>query len=185
MNVEQKAETLTKVLDKVLMNAPPNHRYVALQEKIESTERILSKLMLKMDKKMAISVAWEYFYMSPYMWKGYSSKLNIRTRVGTYQEDSPVPIGLYETVGQVGPIGTVIHYTHQNTVYCKSTDINELGTEFGEQPIFYYGSFEINNHDFELCFDRLKEGFIEFKPKQEASYYYINQDYNTKNLMHI
>ena len=161
------------------MSAPPNLRYNALQEKIESGERILSKLMLKMDKRIAINVAWEYFNQSPYMWNGHSSKLNIKTTVRTYDEED----GQY-------PVGTVVHYIQDGktaycktayckTVYCKSTDINELGIEVGEQPIFYYGSFEINNHNFELCFDRLKEGFIEFKPKQDASYY------NTKNLMHI
>jgi hypothetical protein len=166
---EQKATALTKTLDKVLMSAPPNLRYSAIQEKIESGERILSKLMLKMDKRIAINVAWEYFNQSPYMWKGHSSKLNIKTTVRTYDEED----GQY-------PVGTILHYIQDGkTVYCKSTDINELGIEVGEQPIFYYGSFEIDNHNFELCFDRLKEGVIEFKPKQEASYY------NTKNLMHI
>ena len=168
LHTETRLNALDEVIEHILNQSDPITKYHALCDKASSSERLLSTLMLNMHKSEAIGVAWHFFYKAPYMWKGHSSKLNIKTRLENYYEDD----GKF-------PIDTVLHYTQDGKIYCKSTDKDKDGNEYGEQPIFYWGEFEIDNHDFELCFDRLKEGVIEFKPKQEASYY------NTKNLIHI
>ena len=188
MDIEKKAHAINIIIDNVLKNATPIQKYNALLEKVISGERILSELMLKMNKSDAIGFAWEYFYMSPYTWKGNSSNLNIKTITETCQENGKA---------------IVLHYTHALTkrevinrdatnrevtnrdainpikgeLYCKSTDKDEFGNEVGEEPIFYYGRFDIDKNNFELSFDRLKEGFIEFEPKKEL--------YENKNLFYI
>ena len=59
--------------------------------------------------------------------------------------------------------GDPVHFNQQ---------LDILGTikDLGYYPIFYYGSFEIDNHDFELCFEELKNHKIVFKPKKECAY---------------
>ena len=175
MDIEQKERAINNIIDKVIKMATPTQKYNALLEKVITGERILSELMLKMNKRDAIGLAWEYFYMSPYTWKGNSSKLNITT----------IPESCKENGKQI-----VLHYTHaannpynpiKGELYCKSTDKDEFGNEVGEQPIFYYGRFEIDKNNFELSFERLKEGFIEFEPKNDASY---EQTYNENNVSH-
>jgi hypothetical protein len=117
----------------------------------------LSKKMLTMDTAEAIKYAWNYFYRAPFKWYGHSSKLNIKTEVFTCSE-----------LFNFGyPSGTILHFTQENTIYGKSTDINENGKPYGNNPIYYWGNFEINNYDFELSFDALKIGEIQFIPKKE------------------
>jgi hypothetical protein len=132
------------------------------ERKKNALEDILSKLMLKMHKNEAIDYAWDYFYKAPYTWKGHSSKLNIKTTLEIYYKILPTDT-LYEE-------GTILHYTHTGSIYGTSTDKDENGIPYGEQPIFYYGSFEIDNYNFELCFDTLTKGRIEFVPKKEAAF---------------
>lgn len=177
MDIEQKAHAINNIIDGILENAPPTQKYNALLEKVIAGERILSELMLKMDKQEANAVAWEYFYKCPYTWNGNSAKLNIKTSPQFHEENG-------KTI--------VIHYTSKGELYCKSTDKDEHGNDVGEQPIFYYGRFEIDNHYFELSYERLKDGFIEFEPKKEASFLYTYEHYNepqhyndTKNLFYI
>jgi len=130
---------------------------------------IISNLFLKMYPNDAIRFAWDYFYKAPYRWNGHSSKLNLKTRLGIY----------YEEDGNEYPEGTILHYTDEDTIYGTSTDKDKDGIELGEQPIFYYGSFEIDNFNFELCFDTLKEGRIEFIPRKDASFDYIKPSKQT------
>jgi hypothetical protein len=122
-------------------------------------EHLLAKKMLSMDRREAIDVAWEYYFSAPFTWYGHSSKLNIKTELEILHDDIN---GFTE--------GTILHYTHNRDIYGTSTDLDEFGIPYGEQPIFYMGCFEINNHDFELSFEALEIGEIQFIPKKEAAF---------------
>ena len=125
-------------------------------KKADTLERILAKKMLEMTPLEAEMCAWEYFYEAPFKWYGLSSCLNIKTEVFT----------CCKIINFGYPCGTILHFTKENTIYGKSTDVDELGNCYGEQPIFYIGHFKINNHDFELSYDDLKKGEIKFIPKK-------------------
>lgn len=151
-------EEISHVLHKLISDAAklssPIDKYNAFNELAINSENILAKLMLKMTKRQANGFAWDYFYKAPYCWNGHSSELNLKTRLEIY----------YEEDGNEYPEGTILHYRDDGTIYGTSTDKDKDGIELGEQPIYYYGSFEIDNFNFELCFDRLKEGRILFVP---------------------
>jgi len=128
-------------------------------EQVVPMERILAKKMLAMHPSEAIDAAWAYFYYEPFTWHGDSRRLNIKTELEILHEDIN---------GFVAD--TVVHRRHDGTIYCTSTDLDEYGIPYGEDPLFYIGDFEINNHDFELNFDALEIGEIQFIPKKEAAY---------------
>jgi len=123
-------------------------------------ERILSRKMLEMPPPDAIKLAWEYFNISPFCWYGNSSKLNIKTEIFTCCEW--INFG-YE-------IGTILHFTQENTIYGTSTDLDTNGRPYGKKPIFYVGFFKIVRCDFELSFDALEIGEIQFIPKKEMQF---------------
>jgi hypothetical protein len=129
--------------------------------KADILERLLATEMMKMHPNEAIGYAWEYFNSCPFTWYGHSSYLNQRTMIQICGD---------ETIGY--PIGTVLHLTHDGDIYGTSESIDENGNIFGENPIFYYGHFEIDNHKFNLLFEELKNGKILFVPKPEASVIY-------------
>jgi hypothetical protein len=121
-------------------------------------ERMMTREMLKMHPDEAIRNAWEYFYSDPFPWYGNSFRLNRPTTVRVCPAN--------DTSGY--PEGTILHFTHTGEIYGTSETIMDdelLGTE----PVFYYGYFEIDNHDFELSFVELHNGRIMFTPKPEAS----------------
>ena len=121
-------------------------------------ERVLAKQMLKMHPSEATECAWEYFQAAPFKWYGDSSKLNIKTEV--FKCCTLINFGY--------PLGTILHFTKANTIYGTSNDVDGNGIKYGEQPIFYTGHFDINNQDFELSFDALEIGEIQFVPKKKA-----------------
>jgi hypothetical protein len=121
-------------------------------------ERVLAKQMLKMHPSEANGCAWEYFNSAPFKWYGHSSKINKKTEI--FVSTDLINFGY--------PRGTILHFTKDNTIYGTSTDFDENENIYGEKPIFYTGYFEINNHDFELSFDALEIGEIQFVPKKEA-----------------
>jgi hypothetical protein len=134
-----------------------------MSKKIEYLESKLANEMLKMSKLDAIRNAWEYFNVEPHTWYGHSSTLNKKTIVHMcFDEDG---LGYSE--------GTILHMTENYDIYGTSEFRQENGDKFGSNPIFYYGNFPINTHDFELSFEDLTHGKIIFKPKKEAAFNYI------------
>jgi hypothetical protein len=128
-------------------------------------ERMMAREMLKMHPRDAIANAWEYFNSDPFPWYGNSFHLNRPTTVMVCPAN--------DTSGY--PEGTVLHFTHTWEIYGTSETIKDdelLGTE----PVFYYGYFEIDNHDFELSFKELHNGRIMFTPKEEASAAYHDME---------
>jgi hypothetical protein len=125
-------------------------------------ERLLARAMLQMHPNEATGYAWQYLYDNPFTWYGNSDNLNKRTTVQVCESENWFGY----------PEGTILHLTHTGEVYGTSESIQENGDLFGEEPIFYYADFEIDNHDFELSFDQLREGKILFVPKIEASALY-------------
>ena len=123
-------------------------------------ERILAKQMLKMHPSEALGCAWEYFYAAPFKWRGRSCLLNLKTEMFTCTD----------LINFGYPRGTILHFTKENTIYGKSMDVDENENPYGERPIFYIGNFEINNHDFELSYEDLKKGKINFIPKKRAAF---------------
>ena len=134
-----------------------------MSKKIEYLESKLANVMLKMSKLDAIRYAWEYFNIEPYTWYGHSSKLNKKTIIHLcFHEDG---LGYSE--------GTILHMTENYDVYGTSEYRQENGDTFGSKPIFYYGNFKIDNHDFELSIEDLNHGKIIFKPKKEVAFDYV------------
>jgi hypothetical protein len=123
-------------------------------------ERVLAKQMLKMHPSEALDCALDYYYSAPFKWHGHSSKINKKTEI--FVCDNLINFGY--------PPNTILHFTNENTIYGSSTDKDENGITYGEEPIYYFGNFEIDNHDFELSFDELKNGKIQFVPKKEAAF---------------
>jgi hypothetical protein len=135
------------------------------EKKAIALERLLTELMLNMHPDDAIGIAWEYHNTHPFKWYGDSSKLNIYTELEN----------CYDGDGSGYPEGTILHYTHDRQIYGTSKDLDPSGKPYGEQPMFYMGYFEIDNHDFELSFLALQFGKIQFVPKKEAGFEYNNK----------
>ena len=132
------------------------------EKKVCVLERLLAEQMLKIHPNDAIGIAWEYHSSVPFKWYGDSSKLNIYTEIEICCDG--------DRSGY--PEGTILHYTHDRQIYGTSKDLDKDGKPYGEHPMFYMGNFEIENHDFELSFDALQNGKIQFVPKKEAAFDY-------------
>ena len=132
-----------------------NRQYT--REKDEpQTETTLAIKMLSMHPNDALGEAWEYLYKNPWKWSGDSRLLNIKSTIDNYND-------IYEYTNDKGLVnGELVHFNHEMEI---------LGTikDLGHYPIYYHGSFEIENHDFELCFEELKNHKIVFKPKKECA----------------
>ena len=122
-------------------------------------ERLLARAMLNMSPMERDGYAWQYLYANPFIWHGNSSCLNLRTTIQICQAKNWYGY----------PEGTILHLTHNGSVYGTSETIQDNGDLIGEEPIFYNADFEIDNHNFELSYDELQEGRIRFIPKKEAS----------------
>jgi hypothetical protein len=152
MNYRQHIQTLKFICQKENIEIPHYENNTSYFEYKNILESILAKKLLTMTKKDAENIAWEYFYNAPVCWSGHSSILNKRTIIHV--------CGINESY----PEGTILHYTQSYTFYGKSTDKDEFGRELGEEPIFYYGEFYIDDN-FQLSFEELKNEKIKFIPK--------------------
>ena len=128
----------------------------------ETEETNLARKMLTMHPSEAIDAAWYYFQKRPWRWTGDSLLLNITSTIGNYDDIYEYP-NEKELANEGLVNGDPVHFNQQ---------LDILGTikVLGHYPIFYYGSFEIDNHDFELCFEELKNHKIVFNPKKECAY---------------
>ena len=123
-------------------------------------ESSVARQMLLMHPTDAIGAAWEYFYKTPWHWVGDSHLLNIKSTIDIY--DDIYDYNLDKEIEN----GTLLHFNQELYILGSVKDL-------GDHPIFYHGSFEINNHDFELCFKELNNDKIVFKPKKECAHDYV------------
>ena len=128
----------------------------------QTEEEMLATKMLTMHPSEAIDAAWYYFQKRPWRWTGDSLLLNITSTIGNYDDIYEYP-NEKELANEGLVNGDPVHFNQQ---------LDILGTikDLGHYPIFYYGSFEIDNHNFELCFEELKKHKIVFKPKKNCAY---------------
>ena len=161
-----KETTDKEVTQKETINKEVTHKETMSKPQTEADtkteEEILASKMLTMHPSEAIDAAWYYFQKRPWRWTGDSLLLNITSTIGNYDDIYEYP-NEKELANEGLVNGDPVHFNQQ---------LDILGTikDLGHYPIFYYGSFEIDNHDFELCFEELKNHKIVFKPKKECAY---------------
>jgi len=161
-----KETTDKEVTQKETINKEVTHKETMSKPQTEADtkteEEILASKMLTMHPSEAIDAAWYYFQKRPWRWTGDSLLLNITSTIGNYDDIYEYP-NEKELANEGLVNGDPVHFNQQ---------LDILGTikDLGYYPIFYYGSFEIDNHDFELCFEELKNHKIVFKPKKECAY---------------